>query len=126
MRLLSRACSLGLIRLRLSAVIAPSFGQIFLINALKNGLLAIQLPGEQINQLFSDASVREGFRLGIDLGAQTVSYEDSDRVFRFEIDPFIKYCLHNGLDEIALTLQYAGEIEDYERQRAVEHPWVFH
>ena len=109
----------------IKAVIAPSFGEIFFNNSLKNGLLPIKLTDSEVNQLFHDVEAFPGFRLNIDLEQQTVSYLDGSSVFRFDIDPFRKDCMLNGLDEIGLTLNHADEIRAYEDRHKTEQPWLF-
>ena len=107
------------------AVVAPSFADIFYNNSFKNGLLPIVLPAEVVEALFRSVSGREGMCLTIDLEAQTVSDGVADR-WSFEIDPFRKYCLLNGFDDIGLTLRHADEIRAYEARRRAEAPWLFH
>jgi len=107
-----------------SAVIAPSFADIFFNNSFKNGLLPIALNAEQIDDLFSEVGVEEGCFLDIDLGKQTVS-TPSGAVFLFEIDKFRKHCLLNGLDDIGLTLQHEDDIRRYEARRRRSEPWLF-
>src|SRR3954452_6990187 len=87
-------------------VIAPSFGDIFRQNCLKIGLLPVELPPEQVQELAARA--RAGEELTVDLEAQTAGG------FRFEIDPFQRHCLLEGLDEIGLTLEHEGAIAAYE------------
>lgn len=106
------------------AVIAPSFADIFYNNSFKNGLLPIALTEAEVDSLFERASKGDGFSLEIDLEAQEVRAGGGD-VFRFEIDSFRKYCLLEGLDDIALTLQHADDIRAYEARRQVEAPWLF-
>jgi 3-isopropylmalate/(R)-2-methylmalate dehydratase small subunit len=107
------------------AVIAPSFGEIFYNNAFKNGLLPIVLSEREVDALFYDVAAFPGFRLSIDLDRQTVATADGAKVMRFEIDPFRKYCLLNGLDEIGLTLRHADKIRAFEARRQAEQPWLF-
>ncbi len=107
------------------AVIAPSFGDIFFNNSLKNGLLPIRLADSEVDRLFHDCEAFPGFRLKVDLEQQTVSYLDGSHVFRFDIDPFRKHCLLNGLDEIGLTLRHADAIRAYEEKHKTEQPWLF-
>ncbi|MCZ7565111.1 MAG: 3-isopropylmalate dehydratase small subunit [Burkholderiales bacterium] len=107
------------------AVIAPSFGEIFQNNSFKNGLLPIVLAEREVDTLFHDVAAFPGFRLAIDLDRQSVATVDGGRVMRFEIDPFRKHCLLNGLDEIGLTLRHAGEIRAFEAKRRAEQPWLF-
>jgi len=78
-----------------------------------------------VARIFDDVAAFPGFRLVIDLAQQTVSYPDGARVFRFELDPFRKYCLLNGLDEIGLTLRHADKIRAFEERRKLEQPWLF-
>lgn len=106
------------------AIIAPSFAEIFYNNSFKNGLLPIVLSEEQVDQLFRETEATEGYRLHIDLPAQTVTTPGGE-VFRFEIDAFRKHCLVNGLDEIGLTLEHADDIKAYEARRRAEAPWLF-
>ncbi|RFA30899.1 3-isopropylmalate dehydratase small subunit [Alkalilimnicola ehrlichii] len=106
------------------AVVAPSFGDIFYNNCLKNGLLPIALSEEAVQQLFEEVEANPGYRLQIDLPEQTVT-TPSGEVLRFDIDDFRKHCLINGLDEIGLTLQHADEIRAYEQRRNQQAPWLF-
>ena len=107
------------------AVIAPSFGDIFSNNCLKNGLLPIRLADNEVKRLFHDVDAFPGFRLMVHLEQQTVSYLDGSSVFRFDIDPFRKHCILNGLDEIGLTLNHADEIRAYEEKHKTGQPWLF-
>jgi 3-isopropylmalate/(R)-2-methylmalate dehydratase small subunit len=106
------------------AVVAPSYGDIFHSNSLKNGLLPIGLTEAQVDRLFADAAAVPGFRLTIDLERQTVATTDGALSFGFEIDPFRKHCLLNGLDEIGLTLAHADEIRAFEAKRLADEPWL--
>lgn len=106
------------------AVIAPSFADIFFNNCYKNGFLPIVLPAAAIDTLFAETTAQEGYRLTIDLAAQTVT-SPTGRVFPFEITEHRKHCLLNGLDEIGLTLQHAAEIKAFEQQRRLAQPWIF-
>ena len=107
------------------AVIAPSFGEIFLNNSLKNGFLPIALTESEVDQLFYDAASFAGFKLRIDLERQSVSTLAGSKTFRFDIDPFRRHCLLNGLDEIGLTLGHADKIRAFEEKRKAQHPWYF-
>ena len=107
------------------AVIAPSFADIFFNNCLKNGLLPIVLSEQEVDQLFHQTAAFPGFRLTIDLERQTVARTDSEKAYGFEIEPFRKHCLLNGLDEIALSLAHADEIRAFETKRKTEQPWLF-
>jgi 3-isopropylmalate/(R)-2-methylmalate dehydratase small subunit len=106
------------------AVIAPSFADIFFNNCFKNGLLPIVLDAAIVDRLFREVQENPGYRLAIDLENQIVS-TPSRQEFRFEIDPFRKYCLVNGLDEIGLTLRHADRIRAFEERRRREQPWLF-
>ena len=106
-------------------VIAPSFADIFHTNSFKNGLLPVALSESEVDGLFYDCAAFPGFRLVVDLAEQTVATENRSKVLRFEVDPFRKYCLVNGLDEIGLTLRHAEKIRAYEERRRAESPWLF-
>ena len=105
-------------------MIAPSFGDIFRNNSLKNGFLPIVLTEPQVDQLFYDAAAFPGFKLRIDLERQTVSTVDGAKSFHFDVDPFNKHSLLNGLDEIGLTLEKAESIASFEKGAAAARPWV--
>ena len=107
------------------AIIAPSFAEIFYNNSFKNGLLPIVLDEAQVDELFKDTFATPGFELVIDLEAQSISYADGSKRFAFDIDPFRKYCLLNGLDDIGLTLRHADKIKAFEERRRQEQPWLF-
>ncbi len=105
-------------------LIAPSFADIFYSNCFKNGLLPIRLAPAEVDQLFREAEAMPGYRLHVDLQAQTVT-TPGGQVFSFEVDAFRKYSLLNGLDDIGLTLRHANEIREYEVRRAKREPWLF-
>jgi 3-isopropylmalate/(R)-2-methylmalate dehydratase small subunit len=106
------------------AVIAPSFADIFFNNSFKNGLLPIALDADVVDDLFARVSANHGLEISIDLEAQTVNC-DGTEIASFEIDAFRKHCMLNGLDDIALTLQHADEIQVYEDKRKQTAPWLF-
>ncbi|HYR37255.1 MAG TPA: 3-isopropylmalate dehydratase small subunit [Burkholderiales bacterium] len=106
-------------------VIAPSFADIFFTNSFKNGFLPVILTEAEVDRLFHEAAAFPGFRLLVDLEQQTVASIDGALVMRFDIDPFRKYCLVNGLDEIGLTLRHADKIREFEARRKAQHPWYF-
>ncbi|MEI8189144.1 MAG: 3-isopropylmalate dehydratase small subunit [candidate division NC10 bacterium] len=102
-------------------VIAPSFGDIFSSNALKNGLLPIVLPAGVVARILEALQAAPGGRIGVDLESQTVTAPDGDR-HGFDIDPFPKHCLLNGLDELDYTLSQLEQIADFERRYEHETP----
>jgi len=106
-------------------VIAPSFADIFFNNCFKNGMLPVVLSEAEVDRLFHEAAAFPGFRVVVDLEAQTVSTTDNAKTFRFEVDAFRKYCLLNGLDDIGLTLRHADKIRAFEARRKAQHPWSF-
>ncbi len=95
--------------------IAPSFGDIFRNNGMKNGLLPVVLPAEAVAALTGQIEAAPGARVSVDLAAQTVTFPDGT-VHGFEVDPFAKHCLLEGLDEIGLTLSHEEEIAAFERR----------
>ncbi|HEX7388501.1 MAG TPA: 3-isopropylmalate dehydratase small subunit, partial [Acidiphilium sp.] len=103
-------------------VIAPSFADIFFNNCFKNGILPIVLPEAECAALMDDAESGANARIIVDLAAQTVSRPDG-QTFSFEIDPFRKRCLLEGLDDIGLTLERGAAIDAYEAGRAGA-PWM--
>ena len=103
------------------AIIAPSFGDIFFNNSAKNGLLLIRLPEDQCKTLADWASGEPGFALSIDLEDQTIS-DGHGLEYTFEIEPFRKHCLLNGLDVIGLTLDHSDEIAAFEATRPAWMP----
>jgi len=106
-------------------VIAPSFADIFFTNSFKNGFLPVVLSAAEVDRLFHECAAFPGFRLVVDLEQQSVSSVNGALTMRFEIDPFRKYCLLNGLDEIGLTLRHADKIRAFEERRKAQHPWYF-
>ncbi|NMQ19362.1 3-isopropylmalate dehydratase small subunit [Candidatus Competibacter phosphatis] len=105
-------------------VIAPSFADIFFTNSFKSGLLPLRLPVETVDRLFKAVMAQPGYRLTVDLLAQTV-LTPQGAVLGFQIDPFRKECLLNGWDDIELTLRHADEIRAYEARRRQQAPWLF-
>lgn len=105
-------------------VIAPSFADIFFTNSFKSGLLPLRLPVETVDRLFKAVVAQPGYRLTVDLLAQTV-LTPQGAVLGFQIDPFRKECLLNGWDDIELTLRHADEIRAYEARRRQQAPWLF-
>jgi 3-isopropylmalate/(R)-2-methylmalate dehydratase small subunit len=106
------------------AIIAPSFADIFFGNCFKNGLLPIVLPADVVDRLFAAAQASEGYRLSIDLAAQTVTTPTGES-FTFAVDEFRKFCLQNGLDDIGLTMRHVDTIKTFETKRRTDEPWLF-
>jgi 3-isopropylmalate/(R)-2-methylmalate dehydratase small subunit len=104
-------------------VIAPSYADIFFGNTFKNGILPVILPEARVNELLRFLLELPGAEITVDLPAQTVTGPDG-KVDKFDIDPFRKHCLINGLDDIGLTLQKETAIKAYEGKVAAERPWV--
>lgn len=106
------------------AVIAPSFADIFYNNSLKNGLLLIKFDTKIVDRLLQDAQANEGYRVAVDLEQQTVTTPGGES-YTFDIDPFRKECILNGLDDIDLTLEHADEIKAFESKHREAQPWLF-
>ena len=106
-----------------SCVISTSFADIFYNNCFKNGILPIVVKPEELDELMDDASRGANATLTVDLEAQEIRGPDGG-VIAFEIDPHLKHCLLNGLDDIALTLQKADDIAAYETEQAQSRPWA--
>jgi 3-isopropylmalate/(R)-2-methylmalate dehydratase small subunit len=104
-------------------IIAPSFADIFYNNCFKNGVLPIKLPPDQVALLMEDARDRENPELTVDLVAQTIRRPNGP-VIPFEIDPFRKRCLLEGLDDIGLTLELGSEIDGFEARDRASRPWL--
>src|SRR5689334_13957185 len=105
------------------ALIAPSYADIFFNNCFKNGLLPIQLAEHEVASLFHEVAAFPGYELTIDLDRQVVVKPDG-AALRFEIEPFRKYCLLGGYDDIALTLRHAEKIRAFEAERLLTKPWL--
>jgi 3-isopropylmalate/(R)-2-methylmalate dehydratase small subunit len=110
----------ALLDMGVKAVIAPSFSDIFAGNAFKNGILTVVLPQEQVDRLME---VAETDPIAIDLEHQTVTTPFQDR-FTFEIDPFRKMCLLQGLDEVGITLTHEDALTAYETRMKAQKPWL--
>jgi 3-isopropylmalate/(R)-2-methylmalate dehydratase small subunit len=104
-------------------VISTSFGDIFYNNCFKNGLLPIRVSKEDLDKLFDDADRGSNATLSVDLESQEIHGPDGG-VVKFEIDPFRKHCLLNGLDDIGLTQQKKSKIESYEQKAQAARPWA--
>ena len=106
------------------SIIAPSFADIFYNNCAKNGILLVALPEASVQQLFTEIEENVGCELTVDLPNQKVQ-SPKGLEFSFEIDPFVKNRLLNGLDDIGWTLQYQSEIESFESNYQKQAPWMF-
>ncbi len=104
-------------------IIAPSFGDIFYNNCFKNGILPVVLPKEQVDLLMDDAQRGANAVVAVDLERQEITGPDGGTL-HFEVDPFRKHCLLNGLDDIGLSLEKAVKIDDYEARQRQEQPWL--
>jgi len=107
----------------IKCVIAASFADIFYNNCFKNGILPIQLPQSEVDKLLADAERGANATVTVDLESQTIKGPDGGTI-PFDLDPFRKHCLLNGLDDIGLTLAKASKIEAYEDRIAREQPWA--
>ncbi len=106
------------------SIIAPSFADIFYNNCAKNGILLVALPEASVQQLFKEIEANVGCELTVDLPNQKVQ-SPKGLEFSFEIDPFVKHRLLNGLDDIGWTLQFQSEIEKFETSYQKQAPWMF-
>jgi 3-isopropylmalate/(R)-2-methylmalate dehydratase small subunit len=104
-------------------LIAPSFADIFFNNCFKNGLLPLVLPESQVARLFDEVAAFPAYALTIDLPRQVVVKPDGSE-FAFDVEPFRKYCLVNGFDDIGLTLRHADKIRAFEAERLARMPWL--
>ena len=107
------------------AIIAPSYADIFFNNCFKNGLLPIVLPESQVAALFDAVTALVGYELTIDLERQVVVQPDGKEL-AFDVQPFRKYCLLGGYDDIGLTLRHADKIRAFEAERLLKKPWLAH
>ena len=105
------------------ALIAPSYADIFFNNCFKNGLLPIVLAERQVAKLFDEVAAFVGYRLTIDLERQVVIAGGGEEI-AFDVEPFRKYCLLGGYDDIALTLRHADKIRAFEAERLLKQPWL--
>ena len=104
-------------------LIAPSYADIFFNNCFKNGILPIVLPESQVARLFDEALAFPGYQLTVDLPRQVVVKADGSEI-GFEVQPFRKYCLVNGFDDIGLTLRHKDKIRAFEAERLARMPWL--
>jgi len=105
-------------------LIAPSYADIFFNNCYKNGVLPIVLSEDDVELLFQKVAAEEGFQLTVDLESQTVASLDGSFSRTFQVEPFRKYCMINGFDDIGLTLQHADKIKHFEEKRLASKPWL--
>ncbi len=108
----------------LRCIIAPSFADIFFNNCFKNAMLPVVLKADEVDRLFQEVASTPGYQLTVDLTAQTVTTPGGTSM-QFEIDPFRKECLLEGLDEIGLSLEHEAEITAYEARVMRERAWLF-
>ena len=106
------------------AVVAPSFGDIFFNNCFKDGILPVELDEALVDDLRAALHAEPGAKLAIDLEAQILTGPDGAR-HAFDVDPFRKHCLLNGLDDIQLTLQYEAEMDAFETAYREEMSWLY-
>ena len=104
-------------------IIAPSFADIFFNNSFKNGLLPIILDAKTVDGLFAKANGPDALKIEVDLASQTLSV--GNETISFDVDPFRKHCLLEGLDDIGLTLQHVDDIKTYEEKAKQNTPWLF-
>ena len=107
------------------SVIAPSFADIFFNNCFKNGLLPIVLPDATVAKLFDEVAAFPGYELTVDLERQVIVKPDGAEI-AFDVQPFRKYCLLNGFDDIGLTLRQQDKIKAFEAERLATKPWLAH
>ena len=107
------------------SVIAPSFADIFFNNCFKNGLLPIVLPEATVAKLFDEVAAFPGYELTVDLERQVIVKPDGAEI-AFDVQPFRKYCLLNGFDDIGLTLRQQDKIKAFEAERLATKPWLAH
>ncbi len=107
----------------ITCVIAPSFADIFYNNSFKNGILLIKLPQQDVDKLMDDAERGANATVSIDLENQEIKGPDGGTI-KFDIDPFKKHCLLNGLDDISLTMQKTAAIDAFESKQKAGQPWI--
>ncbi len=104
-------------------IIAPSFADIFFNNSFKNGLLPIRLDENTVANLFDEVNMTEGYQLTVNLEKQVIE-TPSGRQISFDVEPFRRYCLLNGFDDIGLTLRQSDKIKEFEKKRLQAMPWL--
>ena len=105
-------------------VIAPSFADIFFNNTFKNGLLSIVLDAAIIDRLFEQSEAQPGYALDVSLEEKTITISDGEKI-AFEVEDYRRHRLMEGLDDIGITLQHAGDIKAFEDKRKADAPWLF-
>jgi 3-isopropylmalate/(R)-2-methylmalate dehydratase small subunit len=115
----------ALVQYGFRAMIAPSFADIFFNNSFKNGLLPIVLPEVTVSKLFDEAAAFPGYELTVDLERQVVVRPQGEEI-AFDVQPFRKFCLLNGFDDIGLTLRQSDKIRAFEAARLATKPWLAH
>jgi 3-isopropylmalate/(R)-2-methylmalate dehydratase small subunit len=105
-------------------VISSSFADIFYNNSFKNGILLIKVSPKELEALMDDAEKGGNARLTVDLEAQAITRPNGE-IVRFEIDPFRKHCLLNGLDDIGLTMRHRNDIDGFEKAQRASQPWLY-
>jgi 3-isopropylmalate/(R)-2-methylmalate dehydratase small subunit len=115
----------ALVQYGFRALIAPSYADIFFNNSFKNGLLPIALPEAAVAKLFDEVRAFPGYELTVDLDRQVITTPGGDAI-AFDVQPFRKYCLLNGFDDIGLTLRQSDKIKAFEAQRLATKPWLAH
>ena len=106
------------------AILGTDFADIFYNNSFKNGLLPIKLPAEDRDKLMEDAQRGENARITVDLENQVITRPDGEEI-AFEVDPFRKHCLLNGLDDIGMTMERADSIDSFESTDRIARPWLY-
>ena len=107
----------------IKCVISTSFADIFYNNCFKNGILPLVLPEDEVDTLMKDAEKGSNSIIEVDLENQTIVSSDGE-IFRFDVDPFKKHCLINGLDDIGLTMEKEKKIGTFEENQKVTQPWL--
>jgi len=107
----------------IKCLIGTDFADIFFNNSFKNGMLLVKLPKEIVDELMEDAKLGANARLTVDLEAQTITRPNGE-VVKFDVDPFKKHCLLNGLDDIGLTMANKTDIDGYEGKESASRPWM--
>jgi 3-isopropylmalate/(R)-2-methylmalate dehydratase small subunit len=107
----------------IKCIVSTSFADIFFNNSFKNGILPIVMPQDVVDVLMADAEKGENARMTVDLESQTITTSDGEE-FKFDVDPFKKHCLLNGLDDIGLSMEKVSSIDAFEAQAEQARPWV--